>query len=170
MKRIILVLMMILMAYTTVFAAGGAQAELDKRDAKKTDKPVVVEPATHFANIDVQGETKFYFDTNTIRYTKDPYRDELLIDVWIKTPLKQGFTLNRYLLRMQEREYMLTSGLIYANETKLLSQEKYAYQPERWSPVIPGSPQSIWYQSIINYASQNDKQLKKDFEKKRGEL
>ena len=91
-------------------------------------------------------------DTQTIRYLKDPYREENLLDAWLKTIEREtgGYNLSRYYFRVKERQYQMISSLDFDAEGNLLSTERNSYS-SRFKDVIPETLAEKWYDAVIKY-------------------
>lgn len=112
------------------------------------------------------------FDTQTLKYVKDPYRDELLLDIWIKSTDADGksYSLNHYLFRLNKREMMPLDLIDFNNNGQIVNKTSYAYDPTSWSLVIPETSAEKWYQFAIDYATKNDPKLRSEFKDKKGAL
>jgi hypothetical protein len=102
------------------------------------------------------------FDTETIKYAKDPYRNELLLNVWIKSLPDQNsgsYDLTHYLFRLKDREMMLLEQIEYSSSGEVLYQTLNKYDATLWTQIIPETLQEKWYSSILKYAQINDATL-----------
>lgn len=116
-----------------------------------------------YENIIYQGKIVSTFDTETIHYEKDPYRDELLIDVWIKTIPDQysgSYSLSHYYFRQQKREFMLIRQLEYNGDNQIIGDYSITYDPNLWSTIIPETVSDQWYITTLKYAKENIKNRK----------
>lgn len=132
-------------------------------DAASAPQPVV-----RFENIIYLDNPIAQFDKDTIKYVKDPYRDELLLDVWIKTipDAKGNYSMNRYWFRLKEREMMPVIECDYNAEGIVVSQKMHTYDVALWKPILPETMVEKWYTATLNYAHTNNKKLKRDLKKR----
>lgn len=110
------------------------------------------------------------FDTETLRYEKDCYRDELLINVWIKTvpETKSGeYSLNHYLFRLNERELMFLDQIQYDTDGKIVNKTSNTYDINLWTKIVPETVAEKWYSTILKYANDNDKKLKQQYKNRK---
>lgn len=120
-------------------------------------------PTPHrFAEVIAKNTTIAKFDTETFRYQKDTYRDELLLSVWIKTsPNTDGsYSLNQYLLRQNEREIMLLEQIDFNAANQVTSSRSSKYDVKAWIKVIPETDTEKWYTAALKYAKTNNGKLK----------
>jgi hypothetical protein len=106
------------------------------------------------------------FDTETIKYTKDPYRNEFLLDVWIKTLPDQdngSYSLTHYLFRLKDREMMLLEQIEYGSSGEILYQSLNKYNAALWTQIIPETLAEKWYSALLKYAQINDVTLRKEY-------
>jgi hypothetical protein len=105
------------------------------------------------------------FDTKTIKYEKDPYRDELLVNVWIKTSNERitSYSLSNYIFRINKREIMQLDKVDFNGNDQIINKNKYVYDPNSWAPVIPETTADKWYITIMEYVKKNDKTLKNNY-------
>lgn len=127
-------------------------------------------PPSRYEDIHFEDSVIAQFDKETFRYVKDPYKNELLIDVWIKTfpeTARVAYSLNHYLFQLSDRKMMALELIDFNSSGRILNTRANKYDPERWSPIIPETLAEKWYEAIYKYAQQNDKQLKAAYEKQR---
>lgn len=111
-----------------------------------------------------------HFDIETLRYEKDCYRDELLLNVWIKTvpePQSGEYSLNHYLFRLNERELMTLDQIQYNSSGKIMLKTSNTYDINLWTQIIPETVADKWYSSILKYAHDNDKKLKQQYKNRK---
>ena len=91
-------------------------------------------------------------DMHTIRYCKDPYRDENLVDAWVKTVEREngGYNLSRYYFRIKERQYQMITSLEFDADGNLISTERNPYS-SRFKDVIPETLAEKWYDAAMQY-------------------
>ncbi|WP_312200043.1 hypothetical protein [Anaerospora hongkongensis] len=141
-------LFLLLFAATTTYAA------------KATTPPV------RFQDIIYDNVTIGQFDKQTLKYEKDPYRDEVLVNVWIKTPLdsfNQSYTMYNYLLRTNTREMMMINRLDFDNSGNMLQNMSNKYNPALWTLVLPETATEKWYNAVTAYAKKNNKKLQQEY-------
>ncbi len=111
--------------------------------------------AERFQPIVANDKISTSLDTQTIRYFKDPYRDENLLDAWVKTVEREtgGYNLSRYYFRIKERQYQMISSLDFDAEGRLLSTERNSYS-SRFKDVIPETLAEKWYDAAIKYENE----------------
>ena len=126
------------------------------------------QPVVRFENIMYLDNPIAQFDKDTIKYTKDPYRDELLLDVWIKTipDAKGNYNMNRYWFRLKEREMMPVIECTLDADGNVVSQKMHTYDVALWKPILPETMIEKWYSATLNYAHTNNKKLKRDLDKR----
>lgn len=125
--------------------------------------------ANRFADIRHKNTVIGQFDTETVRYKKDPYRNELLLDVWIKTLPDQdsgSYSLYHYLFRIKEREMMSLDQIQFSPSGKILSKLSNKYDPTLWTSIIPETDSENWYLTIADYTQANDKKLQEEYKKR----
>jgi hypothetical protein len=105
------------------------------------------------------------FDTKTIKYEKDPYRDELLVNVWIKTSNERitSYSLSNYIFRINKREIMQLDKVDFNGNDQITNKTKHVYDPISWASIIPETTADKWYISIMDYVKKNEKTLKNDY-------
>ncbi|CQR70314.1 hypothetical protein SOV_38490 [Sporomusa ovata DSM 2662] len=115
--------------------------------------------------VDVGKDALGQFDTETLRYEKDCYRDELLLSVWIKTTEldRSDYYLNHYLFRLKDRELMLLDQIHFNSAGTIIRQISNTYDANLWTQIVPETETEKWYTSILQYAHDNDKKLKKEY-------
>ena len=110
------------------------------------------------------------FDTETLKYEKDCYSDELLLDVWIKTIPETNsgeYSLNHYLFRLNERELMSLDQIQYNSSGEKTYKISNTYDAKLWTQIIPETIADKWYSSILKYAHDNDKKLKQQYKNRK---
>jgi hypothetical protein len=120
--------------------------------AKAKDVRVRLQP------IIVNGADNTFFDTETLKYIKDPYRNVLLLETWIRTDdtnLKGGYNLTKYYIRLESRQYQQMQSIDYDNNAKVIEQSKPIYSDSRWKEIIPESIADAWYHQVIKYVKDN---------------
>ena len=127
------------------------------------------EPPPRFKEI-LQGSlTVGQFDTETLKYERDSYRNELVVNVWIKTKPDENngrYSLNHYLFRVNEREYMLLDLIQYNNLVGNITYHKSnIYDMTLWTKIIPETEVENWYVPVLKYVQANDKKLKNQYNK-----
>lgn len=132
-----------------------------------------------FAAVEQNGAVIAQFDTQTLAYEKDPYRDELLVNVWLKpTPdnMLDSYQLQHYLFRMTKREIMLIDQVDYSRSGGVLSRITKDYSPALWTVPLPETVEESYYSAVLKYAQAHDKELraavqpKADNKKRRDQL
>ena len=73
-KTICLFLLLLLTSVSPVFAQGA-----------ETPTPLPFAAPSRYLSILTRDIVTYSLDTETLRYVKDPYRDELLVEAWIKS-------------------------------------------------------------------------------------
>lgn len=111
-----------------------------------------------------QGNTVIaQFDTQTLAYEKDPYRDELLVNVWLKTTpdnMLDTYQLQHYLFRMTKRQIMLIDQVDYSRSDGVLSRISKDYRPALWTAPLPEAMEESYYSAVLKYAQAHDKELR----------
>ncbi|XFO67757.1 hypothetical protein SPSIL_039760 [Sporomusa silvacetica DSM 10669] len=115
--------------------------------------------------VEVGNDAFGQFDTKTLRYEKDCYRDELLLSVWIKTTEinRSDYYLNHYLFRLKDRELMLLDQIHLNSAGTIIRQLSNTYDMNLWTQIVPETETEKWYTSILKYAHDNDKKLKTEY-------
>ncbi|WP_371374518.1 hypothetical protein [Sporomusa aerivorans] len=128
-------------------------------------------PSQRYENIMVDDTVVALFDKETLRYEKDPYRDELLINVWIKTLSTNGdnsYNLSHYLFRLHNSEILSLDSLDYDATGQLSRKITSSYDPNKWVPILPETVSEQWYISVTEYAKVNAAKLKKEYNERMG--
>lgn len=129
-------------------------------DAKATTPPV------RFQDIIYDNATISQFDTQTLKYEKDPYRDEILLNVWIKTPIEpadQTYTLYNYLVKTNTREVMTINRIDFDASGRMLQNMSNKYNSALWTTVLPETLTEKWYTAVTAYAKKNNKRLQQEY-------
>lgn len=106
----------------------------------------------------VNGSDNTFFDTETVKYIKDPYRDVFILEVWIRTDdinLNGGYNLTQYYIRFEPRQYQQMQSIDYDKNSRIIEQSKEVYSDSRWKGVIPASIADAWYHQVFKYAKDN---------------
>lgn len=163
-----------LFAATSLVSAESATPTLPPASAPVLPPAPVPAPAplppSRYEDIHFEDSVIAQFDKETFKYVKDPYKNELLIDVWIKTfpeTTRVAYSLNHYLFQLNDRKMMSLELIDFNSNGRILSTTSNKYAPERWNLIIPETLAEKWYESIYKYAQQNDKKLKADYEKRK---
>jgi hypothetical protein len=124
--------------------------------------------ASRYENIVTEDAVVAQFDTTTLRYEKDPYRDEKLVSVWIKSTsdFSYDYTLKHYLFRLNERQMLLMDTVDYSSNGQALGQTSNEYNPILWTPVLPETVQEASYTAALKYAQTNNARLQLDYDQR----
>lgn len=136
-----------------VFSVVGAEAAPSRYEGIVMDDAVVAQ-----------------IDKDTLRYEKDPYRNEKLLSVWIKTPSDFGsdfdFSLNHYLFRLNNRDMLLLDTAQYNGAGQIISKITNPYNPTSWTMIMPETVQEKCYVLALKYARDNNAQLQQDYDER----
>lgn len=143
-KTILLLWCLLILLHASVFATDSRYVDIVKGDA-----------------------TVAQFDKETLQYEKDPYLDEQLLSVWIKTFTNNGsYNLNHYYFHLKEQKMMLLSSVEYNANRLIQNKFEYKYNPDSWSPVLPDTAPEAWYSSTMKFAKDNNNKLQTDYNKR----
>lgn len=134
--------------------------------ASTADAAKAATPPVRFQDIVYDNVTISQFDTQTLKYEKDPYRDEILLNVWVKTPIDtfdQTYTLYNYLLRTNTREVMTINRIDFDASGRMIQNMSNRYNPSLWTTVLPETPTEKWYTAVTAYAKKNSKRLQQEY-------
>lgn len=118
----------------------------------------------------------YYLDADTVRYIPDPYRDEKLMDAWIKVvPTETGrqseiktrlannlqvagydefnYSMRRYYFRVSQRQIQRMYLRDFSGSGKVLDTQSYKYEAIRWEELVPNSLGDVWHSFIIKHLS-----------------
>ncbi len=100
--------------------------------------------------------TNVTLDTQTIRYVQDPYREEKLVDAWVKTIDRDtgGYNLSRYYFRTSERQAQLITSMDFDSDGNVLATERNSYAVKGFKDVIPETPEEKSYNAALQYAKE----------------
>jgi|GEM_PF-3211311 len=116
----------------------------------------------------------YYLDIETVRYIKDPYLEEKIIDVWIKIVCEENgskaeienrgkkgmvtegydkfsYSVRRYYLRLNERQMQMLASRDFASDGSQLEFQKYNYAAVRWDDLAPNTLGDLWYSKVRWY-------------------
>lgn len=116
------------------------------------------EPYLRLQPVIANGCDKTFFDAETIKYIKDPYREVYILETWIRTDdanLKGGYNLTKYYLRLEPRQYQKIQSIDYDKNGKVIEQNKDVYTDSRWQVIIPESIADSWYHQVFKYVKDN---------------
>lgn len=121
--------------------------------------------APRYQGIVIDDAVVAQIDKDTLRYEKDPYRNEKLLSVWIKTTsdFSSDFTLNHYLFRLANREMLHLDTVEYNGAGQIISKITNPYNPSSWSAIMPETVEEKCYVSALKYAQDNNAQLQQDY-------
>lgn len=134
--------------------------------ASSADAAKATTPPVRFQDIIYDNATVSQFDAQTLKYEKDPYRNEILLNVWVKTPIDpsdQTYTLYNYLVRTNTREVMMIKRIDFDASGRMLQNMSNRYNPLLWTTVLPETLTEKWYTAVTAYAKENNKRLQQDF-------
>lgn len=134
--------------------------------ASTVDAAKATTPPVRFQDIIYDNVTISQFDTQTLKYEKDPYRDEILLNVWIKAPIDpsdQTYTLYNYLVRTNTREVMMSNRIDFDASGRMIQNMSNRYNPSLWTTVLPETPTEKWYTAVTAYAKKNSKRLQQEY-------
>lgn len=129
---------------------------------------IALAATSRYENIETDEAVVAQFDTTTLRYEKDPYRDEKLISVWIKNTSEFSYdsTLKHYLFRLNERQMLLMDTADYNSNGQVIAKNSNQYNPTLWAPVLPETVQESCYNAALKYAQTNNAHLQLDYDKR----
>lgn len=129
---------------------------------------IVLAAAPRYENIVTEDAVVAQFDTTTLRYEKDPYRDEKLVSVWIKNTSEFSYdnTLKHYLFRINERQMMLMDTADYNSSGQVIAKTSNQYNPSLWAPILPETVQEASYSAVLKYAHSNNARLQLDYDQR----
>lgn len=133
------------------------------------EAPPVQTITPRYQTIVTRDLTAYSLDTSTVRYVQDPYRDELLLEAWIKSSDSDAVTARyqRYLFRQKERQLQLMASGEYDSQTAApIELSLQRYHVSRWQDIAPESIQELLYAAVINYAETNKESLLKKWKAK----
>jgi hypothetical protein len=121
--------------------------------------------ADRYENVVMGDSIAAQFDKDTLRYEKDPYRNEKLVSVWVKTTADytNDYSLSHYLFRINERQMLLLDTVEYNASGQLLNRVTKQYNPSLWTTILPETVQEACYVSALKYSQLNDAQLQSDY-------
>jgi len=124
--------------------------------------------ASRYENIVTEEAVVAQFDTTTLRYEKDPYRDEKLVSVWIKntSDFSYDYTLKHYLFRLNEPQILLMNTVEYNSNGQVIGKVSNQYNPTLWAPVLPETVSESCYSAVLKYAQANNARLQLDYDKR----
>lgn len=137
-----------------------------------TAVPVMGAGSARFVLMDETEDYSYYLDTETLRQIPDPYRDEKLVDAWIKAiPSGQGrqkkiadrqnnlkstdgyeaygYSLNRYYFRLKQRQLLVMDRRDFSGFGAPLDAQSFKYDILRWEDLVPDTPPDAWYDFIV---------------------
>lgn len=112
-------------------------------------------PLVRLQPVIVNGSDNTFFDTETVKFIRDPYRGVPILEAWVRTNdmnLKGGYNLTKYYIRLEPRQYQQMQSIDYDVNAKIIEQNKDVYSDSRWKGIIPESIADAWYHQIIKYA------------------
>lgn len=130
--------------------------------------------SSRYLKIAGDGASTYYLDVETVRYIKDPYLDEKLIDAWIKIVSEQNgaeaeianrqnkglategydkfsYSVRRYYFRLNERQLQMLASRDFALDGSQLEFQKYGYAANRWEDLVPNTLGDLWYGKVREY-------------------
>jgi len=116
----------------------------------------------------------YYLDTETVRYIPDPYRDEKLVDAWIRlVPTETGrqleiktrqadnldilgyddfgYSMRRFYFRTMQRQIQRMHLKDFSATDKPLETRISKYEAVRWEDIVPNTPPDEWYIFIMKF-------------------
>lgn len=121
---------------------------------------------SRYENIVVGDTIVAQFDKETLRYEKDPYRNEKLLSVWIKTfsePNKDTYSLTHYLFRLHDREMQTMDIVRYNTHGQVTDNLTNKYAPASWSQILPETLSETGYVAALKYSQDNNDQLQREY-------
>lgn len=132
------------------------------------------EQSSRYLKITENAAYTYYLDTETVRYIKDPYLEEKLIDVWIKIVCEQSgaeaeiknrenkgmitegydkfsYSVRRYYFRLNERQMQMLTSRDFASDGSQLEFQKCIYAATRWDDLAPNTVGDLWYSKVRWY-------------------
>lgn len=145
--------------------------------------PCFAEIAQRYVKIAEDSAFTYYLDTETARYIKDPYRDENLIDAWIKMECAENgvvaeiknrrskglstdgyedffYSVRRYYFRLKERQMQLMISRDFARDGSQLEIKQYDYSAIRWDDLAPSTLGDYWYGKVRSYMEKREAEEK----------
>lgn len=143
--------------------------------ADKTVQPIETQEQAvtlRFVPIFSDDEYNYYLDTTTIKLTAHPYKNEQLVDVWLKLEHNAGalysdstvYILQHYYMRRGVAEQQLLSEVIINSDESSSSEQRANYSEANWEGLIPDTSEELCYQAVMNYV---DKRFNVDTGKKK---
>jgi len=116
----------------------------------------------------------YYLDLQTVRYIKDPYLEEQLIDAWVKIVCEENgaeaeiesrenkgmvtkgydklsYSIRRYYFRLNQRQMQMLASRDFASDGSQLEFQKYTYTAARWDDLAPNTLGDLWYSKVRWY-------------------
>ena len=142
--------------------------------------PTIGECEARYYLINETENYSYYLDTETLRQIPDPYRDEKLIDAWIKAipsgagrqaeftkrrnNVKStdgyeifGYSMRRYYFRTTQRQIQQMDLRDFTDFGKPLDSQNYNYDVGRWEDIVPNTSPDAWYDFItLHIDKKND--------------
>ena len=118
---------------------------------------------SRYENIVVGDNIVAQFDKETLRYEKDPYRDEQLLSAWIKVFSFKGYSLNHYLFRLHDRKMLQLETIEYDENGQIISKTANKYNPACWTHILPETISETEYVSALKYSQNNNAQLQREY-------
>lgn len=140
--------------------------------ATNASEPAAVSPTVlpRFRDVVRADSVIAQFDAETLTYEPDPYRQEKLLQVWVKLKSDSysgDYVLEQHLLRMTKPEMMVLRKVSYSAAGELLHEEAVTYSPEAWKPIFPDTPEEACYRAITAYAKEHAKAVKAQADKQK---
>ncbi|EGO63479.1 hypothetical protein [Acetonema longum] len=104
------------------------------------------------------GGQTFQFDTHTLQKINDPYRDEQLVEAWVRviTPNRtasSSIVLQQYYFRLNTKQIQLMSSFDLASDGQVGPGNKFTYDAHRWQDIVPGTAAEGIYNAVTDYAA-----------------
>lgn len=104
-------------------------------------------------------EYNYYMDTATIKLTPHPYKDEQLVDVWLKLEHNANalyadsavYILQHYYMRQGAAQQQLLSEVLVNSEENFSSEQRAKYSEANWDNLIPDTGEELCYQEVMQY-------------------
>jgi len=106
------------------------------------------------------------FDTQTLKYEKEPYRNVILLNVWVKTPMHpidKTYTLYNYLYSTKTQEMVVLDQIDFDLNGQIINKISNQYNPSLWDKILPETLAERRYLAVSEYAKINAKKLQKEY-------
>lgn len=151
-----LVLVAVVMPLATIPAAAKKAAKPQNTQAQTAPQPE--KPAERYQWAYSGGNQTFQFDTHTLQKINDPYRDEQLVEAWVRVITPDGtasgnIVLQQYYFRLKEKQIQLMGSFDMGSNGQAGPGSKFTYAAHRWEDIMPGTASEGIYNAVTDYAA-----------------